>query len=443
MDIEGFVRRRLKRGKEPDQIVKELAEAIEEFKPWSYQKRREFARAVVEEVLLTEYSGRDRLIRNILEYPEAKVSMGEFGVGSRGEGDFFVHRKIAEIIGRTGALVDATQMDDAGVVEGKAEYIAVAVDGMHSRLSDYPFLAGFHCARAAMRDVYVMGAEPRALVSDLHLADDGDVGKLFDFTAGVSLVGELCSTPLIGGSTLRVGGDMVFGDRLVASVTCVGSCQGKPKVRRDAEEGDIILLSEGKGGGTITTIAIYHGYHHVIPITLNVEFMEACQRLMKQGVINRVHALLDVTNGGIRGDAWEISLSSGKKIVLDEEMLYRSIAPEVMQMLQELRIDPLGISTDSLFLAVPEEHAGEIIKTLAGVTKVYEVGVVEKGRGVFTTAGREIKPKFREAAYTKVKKFVGEESPEEVEEMKQRIEKAAKEAIDKKLMIKEFILRRS
>jgi len=74
---------------------------------------------------------------------------------------------------------------------------------------------------------------------------------------------------------------------------------------------------------------------------------------------------------------------------------------------------------------------------------VYEVGVVEKGRGVFTTAGREIKPKFREAAYTKVKKFVGEESPEEVEEMKQRIEKAAKEAIDKKLMIKEFILRRS
>ena len=53
-----------------------------------------------------------------------------------------------------------------------------------------------------------MGADPVAMLSDLHLADDGDVGKLFDFTAGVCAVSELVDVPLVAGSTLRVGGDM-------------------------------------------------------------------------------------------------------------------------------------------------------------------------------------------------------------------------------------------
>ena len=91
------------------------------------------------------------------------VSMGDFGVGSRGSGDFFAHTKIAEVIGRTDAVIDSRQLDDSGVVKANGQYIVVTVDGMHSRLSDYPFLAGFHVTRAALRDVYVMGAKPVAL----------------------------------------------------------------------------------------------------------------------------------------------------------------------------------------------------------------------------------------------------------------------------------------
>ena len=138
-----------------------------------------------------------------------------------------------------------------------------------------------------------------------------------------------------------------------------------------------------------------------------------------------------------------IARASGKKLVLDKEMLYRSIHPKLLEMLEELEIDPLGISTDALMVIAPEEHSKEIIKTLAGVTKVYEVGVVEKGSGVVLSSGEELKPKFREAAYTKVKKFVGESYPEEMEKMKARIEKAAQEAVAKKLRIKELILRRN
>ena len=112
-----------------------------------------------------------------------------------------------------------------------------------------------------------MGSKPIALISDIHLADDGDIGKIFDFTAGVSSVAELTETPIVAGSTLRIGGDMVFGDRLVSAVGAVGILDEEPTARKRAEDGDIILMTEGSGGGTITTIALYHGYFDEIKQT--------------------------------------------------------------------------------------------------------------------------------------------------------------------------------
>lgn len=446
MDIEGFVKRRIENDIEKERIIQELVEAISEFKSWDYEKRKAFAGEVIAEAEISEnYKYRGELIERILSTPKAHVKMGEFGVGSRGEGDFFVHRKIAEIIEETGAIVGPREQDDAGVVRAGKSYITVAVDGMHSRLSDFPFLAGFHASRATLRDIYVMGSRPVALTSDLHLSDDGDIGKLFDFTAGVSLVGELTSTPLVAGSTLRVGGDMVFGSRLVAGVGAVGVSEEMPKARKNAEDGDIILVAEGYGGGTISTIAIYHGFYEVVRETLNVDFMLACNALMKSRYFPEVHSLIDITNGGLRGDAHEISTTSNKKLVFYESEIYKTVNPIVLKMLEELEIDPLGISTDALMIILPGDYSKNILKTLEGVAKIYEVGRVEKGSGVYIESEQKLKklePKFREASYTKVKKFIGESYPEEFDNMKDRIEKSVELTLQKKKMIKEFIIRR-
>ncbi|MBI5253378.1 MAG: hypothetical protein HY930_03150 [Euryarchaeota archaeon] len=443
MDLEGFTRRRILKGSSEEKIVAELADAIKEFKDWNLRKREEFSKAVYDEVAtaLKYKKLKDKFLKKLIEYPRANVAMGEFGVGSRGEGDFFVHRKLAEIIGKTGAVVDSSQHDDAGVVQIPARYITVAVDGMHSRLSEFPFLAGFHAARAALRDVYVMGSLPSAMISDLHLGDDGDIGKLFDFTAGAATVGELTKTPLVSGSTLRIGGDMVFGDRLVAAVGAVGASSEAPKARKNAEVGDIILMSEGAGGGTVTTIALYSGYFEVIKETLNVEFMHACEKLIKSNLLRSVHAMSDVTNGGLRGDAREISDISGKKLVFYEEMLEKPVNEKVLRMLGELEIDHLGISTDSLLLILPEEHARKIKKSLKRITKVYEIGYVEKGKGAKILGKREydFKPLFRESAYTKIKKVIGEKAPKNAEKMQSGIEKAKNRAIKKKNHVLEFV----
>ncbi len=214
MDVEGYVRRSLHKEIPEEEIRQRLQERILEIKNIDETYAAELARAVIDEVKTTE-----GLAGDLFTYEHAGVTMGEFGVGSRGSGDFYAHRKIAEVIGKTSADVGVDQMDDGGVVRANGTYVITTVDGMHSRLSDFPFLAGFHATRATLRDVYVMGARPVGLISDVHIADDGDVAKLFDYTAGITTVSDALHVPLIAGSTLRIGGDMVLGDRMTG---CVG-----------------------------------------------------------------------------------------------------------------------------------------------------------------------------------------------------------------------------
>ena len=444
MDLEGYVRRCLRKKIPENKIIEDGFKRILEIKEDIDEEfAKKFIKAILEEVKTTEKFKEidDKDLKTLLSYPKSGVTMGKMGVGSRGEGDFFVHREIARIVKSTKvkAYVSAEEQDDAGIVRADAKYIVAAIDGTHSRLSDFPFLGGFHVARAALRDIYVMGAEAVALISDVHLADDGDIGKIFDFTAGICAVSEAVNVPLIGGSTLRVGGDMVIGDRLVSAVGAIGVIkEGEPTARRNAEVGDVILMTEGSGGGTITTTALYYGWFDVIYETLNVDFIKACQSLIRSGLIKKVHAMTDVTNGGLRGDAYEISKTAKVSLVFDKEKVYKTINPKVLEMLEALNIDPLGVSTDSLMIICPEEYAEEIKK----VTGAIEVGHVEEGNESYLVDGNKklpLKPMFRESAYTPVKKVVGEKKPENFEEMKEKVRRACDEAIKKKDFVVELL----
>lgn len=444
MDMEGFVRDRI-RDVEDDELKTILASRIREYKDVDEENALLIANSVIDEVNTTLKLEEcdDEFLQDIASIPKANVGMGKMGVGSRGAGDFFVHRKIAEIVAstNTASLVNPSEQDDGGVVRAKADnddvYITTAVDGIHSRLSEYPFLGGFHVTRATLRDVCVMGADPVAILSDIHLADDGDVGKLFDFTAGVAAVSELVDVPIVAGSTLRVGGDMVLGDRLVSAVGSVGVSNYPPTARKGATEGDIILLTEGSGGGTITTTAIYNGFFDVVWDTMNVNFVQASHALFEADLVKDIHAMTDVTNGGLRGDAHEISNTTGVGLEFYEEEINKTIAPNVLNMLQELDIDPLGVSTDSLMLIVPPEFVDDVKKTVSDAdVLISEIGVVNDS-GVPDLIREDgtvekLVPQFREAAYTKIKKLVGDTTPEDFEIMKAQVQEAADRAISKK-----------
>ena len=112
------------------------------------------------------------------------------------------------------------------------------------------------------------------------MADDGDVGKIFDYTAGITTVGEAMEVPLVAGSTLRIGGTW---SSATGSTGCVGAVGVAEHLtpRRAAPAGDIILMTAGAGGGTIATAAIYSGHPDVVERTINLHFLHACEALLR------------------------------------------------------------------------------------------------------------------------------------------------------------------
>ncbi|HUH78718.1 MAG TPA: AIR synthase-related protein [Methanoregula sp.] len=430
MDVEEFVRRKMADGETEEAIRKVLTERVLEIKDVHPSYASAFSRAVIEEVKNTQ-----GLEGDFFAFEPAGVHMGEFGVGSRGKGDFFAHRQIARIIGKTSASVGVDEMDDAGAVKACGEYIVCTVDGMHSRLSDYPFLAGFHVTRATLRDTYVMGAKPIMLFSDIHVADDGDVAKIFDYTAGITTVGEAMDVPLVTGSTLRIGGDMVIGNRLTGCVGAVGVA-GHLTARKSTAPGDVLLMTEGAGGGTIATAAIYSGFPDVVEQTINLNFLNACETLMQSEIFSTIHAMTDVTNGGLRGDAFEMAETAGCRIVIDEKSIGGLVEPRVKAMLESLQIDYLGVSLDALLIVAPRDMAPGVAAAVksAGV-RIREIGYVEAGKpeAVLIVDGeeRDFTPRFRESAYTPVKK-VADVEVRDFEEMKHGVLLASEAAIEKK-----------
>jgi len=235
---------------------------------------------------------------------------------------------------------------------------------------------------------------------------------------------------------------MVIGERMTGGVGAVGVTSSLTS-RNKTQAGDLILMTEGAGGGTVSTTALYYGMHDVVEETINIRFLEACEALLQSDLYKKVHSMTDVTNGGIRGDAREISKTAGVKLIFEEEKIRALVNPKVLSMLESLKIDYLGVSLDALLVIVPPEYADDVLDTVRAIgVEISVIGRVEEGSGaeiLINGECRDFAPRFRESAYTPVKKVHGEENPRNFEEMREAIDKAACEAIEKKQKVLERI----
>lgn len=459
-DLEGLARRLMQKGYSDGEIIDRLIKEYIDYKDINEDRARLLSKAVLEECKKSDISSiSDSFIKNLLSINKAEITIGEQGVGCRGAGDFFVHKLVTEFSGiDIEAYLSPKSLDDAGAVrlrdfpslekkdeiDGKDLIIVSKMEGIHSRLSDFPFLCGFHVTRAALRDLYVKGAAPISILVDVHLGDDADVGKLFDFMSGISTVCELAKVPLTAGSTLRIGGDMVIGNRLTGGIGGVGIAGTNLFARRNIAPGDKILMTEGAGGGTISTTAIYSGNHNVVKETMNIKFLEACELILNSDYKDGIHAMCDVTNGGLRGDLYEINYESNCGVIVYEEKIRDLVNKKVLDLLETVGVDYLGVSLDALLIYCTEDTADRIINNLGeNNIKCAEIGHVDKSKEVAMVfkdkESKNVLPKFRESAYTKIKQEIGEETPKERQKMENQIEKTVSKALEKRKRIIDYI----
>lgn len=459
-DLEGLTRRLLeKTGISEGDILNRIVQEYQDFKKIDKDTAYKFAKAILEECKKSDISTiSNSFLKELLGLHNSNITVGKQGVGCRGAGDFFVHKLIAEFSEtKSKVFLSPSSLDDAGAVRlndltgfrgesfDPTNLIIVSkMEGNHSRLSDFPFLCGFHVTRAALRDLLVKGSKPISIMVDVHLGDDADVAKLFDFMSGISTVAELAKVPITAGSTLRIGGDMVIGDRLVGGVAAVGLASKNLLARRNIKVGDKILMTEGAGGGTITTTAIYSGNHEVVKETLNLKFLEACEILLNSDYLDEIRAMCDVTNGGLRGDLYEINYEANCGVTIYEGKVRKLVNPKVLDLLNKVSVDYLGVSLDALLIYCSERASKKIIDDLEkNNIRCAEIGFVDDSKQVSMIfkgqQKKEILPRFRESAYTKIKKEIGEDAPANLDIMQTKVEEAALNAIQKRKLIIDYI----
>jgi len=154
-DLEGLTRRLMKKGFKKEEIILRLVNEYLDYKDIEKESAISLAEAIYEECTKSDIrSVSDPFIRYLLGINMANVTIGKQGVGCRGSGDFFVHKLIAELSEtEKKAYLSPSSLDDAGAVrlsdikgfKTKDDLIIVSkMEGIHSRLSDFPFLCGFH-----------------------------------------------------------------------------------------------------------------------------------------------------------------------------------------------------------------------------------------------------------------------------------------------------------
>ena len=463
-NLEGIARQLLRQKKTREEIIQKLIDEYQIFKKAPRNILQQYAEAILKEVEVSEKILRGSsskiekkkhdLVNTVITPIKANLKMGEGGVGCRGIGDNIVHEMISKISQTsTKALLSPLTLDDAGAVEitlnseeknSNSLVIVSKMEGMHSRLSEFPFLAGFHVTRAMLRDILIKGARPISIMVDIHLADDGDIGKLFDFEAGIATVAELAQVPITAGSTLRIGGDMVIGDRLTGGIAGVGILRYS-FFRENIQPGDSMIMTYGSGGGTISTTALYHGRSDVVAETLNINFFKAVNTILSQPKIcSQIHTMIDVTNGGLRNDLLEIQSVISHGFMVNIEKVRQMVNPRVLALLKETSVDYLGVSLDSLVIFCQPEVKEKILDLLnQNGIKALEIGqVIPKNSVHFIDGDNEeiISPHFREAAYTGIKKVIDQIEQVPTKHI-QQLEKAFSDAQQKKNHILEVLKR--
>jgi len=450
-DLEGIANHMIDLNSTDEKIIEQLKILYQLFKPTINDDTLEkLSKSVIDEVRRSRKTPQIGIIKDLLSAEGVGLTIGEQGVGCRGMGDFVVHEFITKMASvKESAFLSPQSMDDAGAVvlqENMSKtFIVSKMEGMHSRLSNYPFIAGFHVTRACLRDLLVKGSRPISIMIDIHLGDDCDVSKLFDFMGGVICVAELSGVPITAGSTLRIGGDMVIGDRITGGIAAIGVCD-RILARKDIKMDCDIIMTEGAGGGTVATTAIYNGQPDKIINTLNIKFLQSMKLLLgRKDILEDIYCCSDVTNGGLRGDLFEILKDTNLGAHVYEQRVRDLVNADVLQMLDDTKTDYLGVSLDALLVFCKPGVSQRILEVLnANGIKALKIGECKSERGVQMHARDgntvELIPRFRESAYTPIKKVIGEKKDKlSQERMNTLVHLAYQKAMEKKQRILDWI----
>jgi len=270
--------------------------------------------------------------------------------------------------------------DDGAVLRLGREEVVVCSD-MLVRSLDLPegldlFYLGWKAAISSLSDLAAMGARPLALLFSLGLPPELEVRELGRILMGIRRASSLHGVPVVGGD-LSGCGEVVVGGMGVGRAERI-------LTRKGARPGDLVALTGEVGGAAGGLEVIRKGGKG--PRELVRRFLLPRARIREGQILAREGATsaLDLSDG-LSSGAWRLAEESGVRIVLDPSSIpFPSSLRRLGGDLSPLELALHGGEDFELLFTLPPSRLPRVERALRRVGgRVFPVGRVERGRGVF------------------------------------------------------------
>lgn len=254
------------------------------------------------------------------------------------------------------------ELDDSAVLCAGTARLAFTTDGYVVSPIEFP---GGDIGRIAVcgtvNDLSVKGAVPRWLSASFILEEGLELDVLRRIIASMKAAADEAGVVIATGDTKVV--ERGKADRIFISTAGVGVIEGgldlaSSKVR----PGDSVLVSGSLGRHGVAVMNARHRLGIRGDITSDAAPLNGIARLLVE-TCPSLHAMRDLTRGGLATALNEIALASGVRIEIDESLL--PVEQPVRAACSILGLDPLYIANEGRLAAfMPAEQSGGAVAAM-------------------------------------------------------------------------------
>ncbi|MBO5852823.1 MAG: hydrogenase expression/formation protein HypE [Clostridia bacterium] len=268
-------------------------------------------------------------------------------------------------------------MEDSAVVGGSAK-IAVTTD---SFVVNPLFFKGGNIGRLAVcgtvNDLLMRGATPKYLTSAFIIEEGAELSELKLIAASMAQAAREAGVIIVAGDTKVIEGK----GGIYINTSGVGFVEGDDYASFKCTQGDAIIVSGSLGDHHAAILS--HRMNIKNDIASDVApLCDIVKNLQNSGV--EVHAMRDITRGGLGTVLNELADASGKCFELSESAI--PVNPQVKSFVKLLGLNIMHMGNEGKLVAVVSkkdaEKALEIIKNSKYGKDAAIVGYVSSGNGV-------------------------------------------------------------
>lgn len=311
---------------------------------------------------------------------------------------------------RREVLVKPAIGEDCSAIDFGQELCVISCDPITGTDNEIGRIA----VHVSCNDIAASGAEPIGIMVTLLIPPGASMASVEKIMKQLANTATASNVDILGGHTEVT--DAV--NRFVINVTAVGKTIGKNVVKTSgARPGDSLILT--KTAGLEGTAILAFGNQKELakqfgsPLVIEGKKLMALLSVVKEGMIaarQGVHAMHDVTEGGVLGAVWEMCDASGCGAEIYKDSI--PVLEVTKTICNYFNINPLKLISSGCML-IAAESGPTLIETLAdqGIQATVIGKATEKrSRLLFTESGAVMIPSPKSDELYKVKKRVSDDT---------------------------------